>query len=103
MFIAEIITKNNHYHFEIKNNKNETLFSSLSYLTIKQCVNGIDSFKVNAAMDKRYIRTSNKHTHYFVIKAGNGKTIGNSKLFSDKNDMEELIKTFHNGIRINKK
>lgn len=87
-------------NFYVKNTKDENIFISITHNTSSQCMNAIDSFKINAAMDKRYIRGQREGKSFFKLKAGNGKIIGNSKLFSDNNLMEQEITLLQKGQKV---
>ena len=93
MFFITTYENENGLHFSVKNLKDEIIFKSVDHNTQNQCLNAIDSFKINSAMDKRYIREQQDDAPFFYLKAGNGKIIGQSKSFRDNNLMEQEIKS----------
>lgn len=100
MYLVEVVDKSNSFSFHLKDGKNDILFRSISYSSKKLCLAGIDSFKINSRIDKRYIRNTKEGKYFFEIKAGNGKVIGNSKSFRNQNPLEKLISSFKSGMLI---
>lgn len=86
--------------FYVKNTKDENIFASVAHNTSTQCMNAIDSFKINSAMDKRYVREQQEDKSFFKLKAGNGKIIGHSKFFTDNNKMEQEIKLLQKSQKV---
>jgi uncharacterized protein len=74
---------NGQYHFNLKAGNGEVILSSEMYTTKGGAENGVESVRKNAPLDERYERkTSTGGQPYFVLKAGNGETIGRSEMYS---------------------
>jgi uncharacterized protein YegP (UPF0339 family) len=60
----------------------EPILASEGYVNKQGCNNGIASVRTNAPFDARYDRKSSvNNKFYFVLKAGNGETIGTSEMY----------------------
>ena len=76
-------SSNGQYHFNLKAGNGEIILSSEMYTTKSGAENGIESVKKNAPLDERYEKkTSSKGQPYFILKAANGETIGQSEMYS---------------------
>jgi uncharacterized protein YegP (UPF0339 family) len=82
------------YMFNLKAGNGEIILTSESYKAEAGAKNGIESVKKNAPSDERYERkTSKRDEPYFVLKAGNGETIGRSEMYSSAQSMENGIES----------
>ena len=80
------------FYFNLKAKNGQVILSSEIYKSKGGTINGIESVKNNAASDNRYDRRqSKKQEPYFVLKAANGKVIGNSEMYSATAAMENGI------------
>ena len=81
------------YYFILKSANNRTILLSEGYSTKNNCMNGINSVKVNSVDDKRYERkkTASEEQWYFVLKAINHQIIGISEMYNSKQAMENGI------------
>ncbi len=89
--------------FELKNSKGQFMFNlkaangkiiltSERYTSKSGAMNGIESVKKNAKLDRQYERLeSKKGEPYFVLKAKNNEPIGRSEMYSSKSAMENGI------------
>ena len=83
-----------HFFFRLKAGNGEIIFRSQQYKAKASAQGGIDSVKKNAADDGRYERkTSNSDQPYFVLKAANGETLGQSQMYSSPAAMEKGIES----------
>ncbi len=89
--------KINQYRFRVKDDSGENILMSEGYLSQTGCKNGIDSVRMNADTDRRYLRLVSKDGEsYFNLKASNGKIIGTSGRYSNRQDMENKINSLMN-------
>jgi len=80
------------YRFNLKAGNGEIILTSETYYTKPGAKNGIESVKTNAPYDSRYERkVASNGQPYFVLKAGNGETIGRSETYSSTSAMENGI------------
>lgn len=80
---------NDQFYFNLKVGNNQVLLSSEMYPTKVAAINGIQSVYLNAPDDSLYDRReSNKQEPHFVLKAANGQTIGNSRMYPSTAVME---------------
>jgi uncharacterized protein YegP (UPF0339 family) len=78
--------------FNLKAANGQVVLTSERYTTKASAMNGIESVRANAPEDGRYHRlTSKARQPYFVLKAGNGETIGCSQMYSAPSAMETGI------------
>ena len=74
---------NGKFHFVLKAGNNEIILSSQMYADKAGAMAGCESVKKNGADDAMYERkTSAKDQPFFVLKAGNGQTIGTSEMYT---------------------
>lgn len=71
------------YRFNLKAKNGEIILrSSEGYTTKQGCQQSIASAKLNAPYDSRYGRhTATNGQYYFILKAGNGQTLGISEMY----------------------
>lgn len=81
------------YYFVLTSANNQIIMKSEGYSTKQNCLNGINSVKVNSVDDNRF--ESNKagsgEQWYFVLKAMNNQTIGTSEMYNSKQAMQNGI------------
>ena len=86
--------KNGQFHFNLVASNGEIILSSELYKSKSGAKNGIASVRANAADESRYVRREGKRKqHYFVLRAGNNKTIGRSESYSRPVAMEKGLKS----------
>src|SRR5262245_24917609 len=84
--------KNGQFYFNLRASNGEIVLTSEQYKAKASAKNGIDSVKSNSTSDDRFERkTSGSKKPYFVLKAGNGKTLGRSQMYSTTATMEKGI------------
>ena len=79
-----VITKraNGEFQFNLKAGNGQVILGSEGYTTKAACENGIESVTKNSQDDARFERlTSKNDKYYFVLKATNGQSIGNSEMY----------------------
>ncbi len=71
------------YRFNLRAKNGEIILrSSEGYTTKQNCKQGIASVKFNAPFETRYSRyTVTNGQYYFILKAGNGETLGISEIY----------------------
>lgn len=85
------------YRFRLKDDDGRNILKSEGYLSQTGCKNGIDSVRMNADTDRRYLRLVSKNGEsYFNLKASNGKIIGTSERYQNRQDMENNIHSLMN-------
>ncbi len=81
------------YHFNLKADNGEIIFSSEMYNSKSAAEKGIESVKRNAGDEKCYERRSSVNSQpFFALKSGNGEEIGVSETYSSETAMENGIK-----------
>lgn len=85
------------YRFRLRGDDGKNMLNSEGYLSQTGCKNGIDSVRMNATTDRRYLRLVSKNGEsYFNLKASNGKIIGTSERYQNRQDMENNIHSLMN-------
>lgn len=80
------------YMFNLKAGNSEVILTSERYTAKSGAQNGIASVQTNSPKDERFERkTSKSGEPYFVLKAGNGETIGRSEMYSSSSACENGI------------
>lgn len=78
--------------FVLKAGNHQVILSSQSYASHAAALGGIESVRTNAALPERFDRRESKAGEpYFVLKAGNGQSIGQSEMYSSAAGMENGI------------
>jgi len=79
----EVFTgKNDKHYFKLKAGNGEVILSSQGYVAAKDCANGIESVRRNAAnVDRFEVLKAADDSSYFVLKATNGQVIGKSQMY----------------------
>lgn len=84
--------KDGQFYFNLTAKNGQVVLSSEGYKAKAGCVNGIESVKKNSQDENRFERKVAKDGQaYFVLKAGNGETIGRSEMYKSKASMENGI------------
>jgi uncharacterized protein YegP (UPF0339 family) len=82
-------TKNNKFRFVLQAENGQAVLTSQTYANKQGALDGVESVRTNSASDARYERrNSGRGKDYFVLKAANGKIIGNSQEYSSPAAME---------------
>jgi uncharacterized protein YegP (UPF0339 family) len=82
------------YMFNLKAPNGEVILTSELYKDKQSASSGILSVKTNSFEDARYERkTAKDGRSFFVMKAGNGQTIGTSEMYSSVTAMENGIQS----------
>ncbi|PKQ19765.1 MAG: hypothetical protein CVT66_08645 [Actinobacteria bacterium HGW-Actinobacteria-6] len=83
-----------HYRFNLKAGNGQVILTSEAYSSKEAAKHGIDSVRVNSALDERYDRCTAKDGRpYFVLKAANTQIIGQSQMYSSATAMEHGIES----------
>lgn len=78
--------------FVLKAGNHQVILTSQSYASHAAALGGIESVRTNAALPERFDRRESKAGEpYFVLKAGNGQSIGQSEMYSSAAGMENGI------------
>ena len=89
---------NGEFHFTLTGSDDQALLQSEMYKQKASAESGIESVRKNAGDDGRYARkTSSNGKDYFVLKAGNGQVIGQSRMFDNAGAMESAIGAVKSG------
>lgn len=82
------------YIFRLKAANGQVILASERYGEKRSAVAGIESVRKNSQIDGRYERkTSTKGDAYFVLRASNGQTIGQSEMYSSQAAAEKGIES----------
>ena len=77
------------FRFVLKAGNHQVILTSQSYASHAAALGGIESVRTNAALPERFDRRESKAGEpYFVLKAGNGQSIGQSEMYSSAAGME---------------
>jgi len=80
------------YYFDLHARNGEIVLQSQGYSSKSSATNATDSVSTNGANGSRYqVRTASNGQTYFVLKAGNGRVIGTSELYSTLDAAESGI------------
>jgi uncharacterized protein YegP (UPF0339 family) len=86
--------KNGQYLFHLKASNGQVILASEQYVERRGATRGIESVKKNAPLDNRYERKTAKNGQpYFVLRASNGRTIGQSEMYNTPASMENGIES----------
>jgi hypothetical protein len=84
---------NQPHHFTLKAPNHEVILVSEQYESTSGARNGIDSVRLNGTDEANFERrVSRADEPYFVLKAQNGKIIGNSEMYSSEAARDHGIK-----------
>ena len=82
------------YVFHLKASNGQVILASERYKERRGAVRGIDSVRRNSAVDGRYERKTAKNGQtYFILRASNGKTIGQSEMYASAAALEKGIES----------
>jgi len=85
---------NGQFLFHLKASNGQIILASEQYIERRGAVRGIASVKKNAPLDNRYERKTAKNGQpYFVLRASNGRTIGQSEMYNTVAAMENGIES----------
>jgi succinyl-CoA synthetase beta subunit len=86
------LSKSGQYMFNLKAANGEVILTSQMYISKAGAESGIASVKENSQDDSKFERnTSSNGEPYFVLKAGNGQTVGKSEMYSSISAMENGV------------
>jgi uncharacterized protein len=86
--------KGGQFMFNLHAGNHQVILTSESYGDRAGAMNGIKSCQNNSQKDSMFERKVAKDgSPYFVLKAGNGQTIGKSEMYSSNSAMENGIKS----------
>ena len=84
--------KDGHFRFWLVAGNGRLLLTSKSYETRHACANAIASAKKNASAINRFKRRkADNGKSYFILKAGNNRTLGQSGLFASNDSLDGAI------------
>ena len=87
-------TSKGQFQFALKASNGQVILASEQYKERRGALRGIESVKRNAGTDGRYERkTSKSGQPYFVLRASNGKTIGQSEMYNSAAALEGGIES----------
>lgn len=82
------------YSFVLRAENNETVLTSQKYWTKAGAQGGIQAVRDNSADESRYERKqAPDRTYFFILKAGNGEKIGESKTYPYLDALDRAIAT----------
>ena len=80
------------FMFNLHAGNHQVILTSESYNDKAGAMSGIRSCQINSQKDAMFERkVARDSSPYFVLKAGNGQTIGKSEMYSSKSAMENGI------------
>lgn len=84
--------KGDQFIFTLKAANGEPILASETYKSKSGAMNGIESVRKNSQLDSAYHKEVAKNGQpFFVLKAGNGETIGKSETYSSESAMNNGI------------
>ena len=93
-----IMGRDGAYRFHLAASTGQVVLVSEPYTSMRGAEEGVESVKVNAAIEERYERRrSSKDEAYFVLKAANGAVIGTSEMYASGAAMENGIAAVRKG------
>ena len=82
------------HRFRLKAGNGETILSSEGYSSKKNCDNGIESVRKNAAIPERFEKTQTAGGKFrFSLKASNGQVIGVSQNYDSESGRDNGVKS----------
>jgi hypothetical protein len=82
------------YVFNLKAGNGQVILVSERYTERRGAVQGIESVRRNSAVDKHYERKTAKNGQsYFILRASNGRTIGQSEMYASAAALEKGIES----------
>ena len=87
-------SSNGQFQFHLKASNGQVVLASEQYTERRGALRGIESVKRNAGTDGRYERKTAKNGQpYFVLRASNGRTIGQSEMYNTAASLEKGIES----------
>lgn len=87
-------SSNGQYQFHLKATNGQVILASEQYKEKRGALRGIESVNRNADQDNRFACKASKNgQHYFVLRASNGKTIGQSETYETTSSLEKGIES----------
>ena len=87
-------SSNGQYQFLLKATNGQVILSSEQYKERRGALRGIESVRKNSANDGRFERKTAKNGQpYFVLRATNGKTIGQSETYNSTASLEKGVES----------
>jgi uncharacterized protein YegP (UPF0339 family) len=89
----QIFNGSNHqFYFHLTAVNGEKILSGEGYTSKANCLNGIQSVRLNSQIDPKYRQhKSVNNQHYFVLLGGNGEIIGVSETYLRSQSLENGI------------
>ena len=85
---------NGQFIFHLKASNGQVILASEQYKEKRRALAGIESVKKNSANDARFLRQTAKNGQsYFVLRATNGQTIGQSEMYSSPAAAEKGVES----------
>ena len=82
------------YFFRLKAANGQVILASEMYQAKASALNGIESVKKNAPLEKSYDKLTSKNgKFYFTLKAANQQVIGNSEMYESEAARDEGIQS----------
>lgn len=92
-----LFKENEKYYFQFNDTDGEPLLFSKGYSSEKSCANGIEAVLRAAGNEKHYdLQETKKGKYFFILKSGNYKEIGRSRMFDTLEELDEQMKLFKN-------
>lgn len=87
-------SSNGQFLFHLKASNGQVILASEQYKERRSAVRGIESVRKNAPLDNRYERKTAKNGQpYFILRASNGKTIGQSEMYNSAAAVDKGIES----------
>ncbi|WP_313089025.1 YegP family protein [Pseudomonas sp.] len=82
-------SNNGQFHFSLMASNGQVILSSEHYKAHGSALSGIESVRKNAAREDAFeVKNASNGKHYFVLKATNGQTIGQSQMYASAHSAE---------------
>lgn len=92
------VAKDGEFYFHLKDDRGDILLSSEMYKAKASAQKGIASVKANVLKERHFERKSSVRAQpYYVLKAGNGEIIGQSRMFHTPEELEAGISAVKTG------
>ena len=88
--------RNQKFYFNLKGPNGEIILASQGYAGRNGCRKGIESVRTNSRIQKQFeTKTSKRGQSYFVLKAKNGKVIGQSQMYKTNRSCVKGMRSVH--------
>jgi uncharacterized protein YegP (UPF0339 family) len=85
---------NGQFQFHLKASNGQVILASEQYKERRGALRGIESVKKNSSADNRYERKTAKNgQHYFILRASNGRTIGQSEMYGSTGSVDKGVES----------